>query len=159
MTPVEIESRELAQVWPYVERTLERMMAVVHGCSMAQLNWQPPAPEANTIYALATHTLANARVNTIQVLCGRDIERDREAEFRAVADEANASIPQWPAILDALRAAVAALPDDAMDRICQHPVRGEVTGREVVMLLARHAAEHVGHAELTRDLAVAAGVA
>jgi hypothetical protein len=37
-------------------------------------------------------------------------------------------------------------------------VRGEVTGREVLMLMARHAAEHVGHAELTRDLAVAAGI-
>ena len=154
-----IGNRELAQVWPYVERTLERMMAVVHGCSVEQLNWQPPAPEANSIYALATPTLANARVNTIRVLCGRDIDRDRDAEFRVVADEDNATIPEWLEIRQELRAAVAALPDDAMGRICHHPVRGEVTGREVVMLLARHAAEHVGHAELTRDLAVAAGAA
>jgi hypothetical protein len=159
MTSTEFGSRELAQVWPYVERTLGRMMDVVHGCSVAQLNWRPPAPEANTIYALATHTLANARVNTLQVLCGQDLERDREAEFRVVAEESNAAIPDWPEIRDELRAAVAALPDDAMDRLCIHPVRGEVTGREVVMLLARHAAEHVGHAELTRDLAIAAGVA
>jgi hypothetical protein len=151
-------NRELAVLWPYVERTLERMMAVVHACSVEQLNWQPPAPEANSIYALATHTLANARVNTIQVLCGRNIERDRDAEFRALADGTNAAIPEWPAIRDELHAAVAALPGDAMDRVCTHPVRGEVTGREVVMLLARHAAEHVGQAELTRDLAVAAGV-
>jgi hypothetical protein len=33
-----------------------------------------------------------------------------------------------------------------------------VTGREVLMILARHAAEHVGQAELTRDLAIAPGV-
>lgn len=153
-----IENRELAQVWPYVEQTLERMMTVVHGCSIEQLNWRPPAPETNSVYILAIHTLANARMNTLQVLCGRDIERDRDAEFRAVANETNAAIPEWPAIRDELRAAVAALPGDAMDRVCSHPVGGEVTGREVVMLLARHAAEHVGHAELTRDLASAAGV-
>lgn len=149
--------RELAEQWPYIERTLARMMAVVHGCSVEQLNWKPPAPETNSIYALAIHTLANARVNTIQVLCGETVERDREAEFRAVATADNATIPQWPAIRDELNAAVRALPEDAMDRACRHPVRGEVTGREVLMILARHAAEHVGHAELTRDLAVAQG--
>ncbi len=153
-----IRNRELVQVWPYVERTLERMMAVVHGCSVEQLNWRPPAPETNSIYVLAFHTLCNARVNVLQVLCGGAVERDRAAEFRVVATAENASMPQWPAIREELRTAVAALPEDAMDSVCTHPVRGELTGREVVMLLARHAAEHVGHAELTRDLAVAAGV-
>ena len=154
----EFRNRELAVIWPYIERTLERMIAIVHECSVEQLNWRPPADGANTIYALATHTLANARVNVIQVLCGQTIDRDREAEFRIVATEENASIPQWPAIRDELRNAVAPLTDADLNRRCEHPARGEVTGREVLMILARHAAEHVGHAELTRDLAVAAGV-
>jgi DinB superfamily len=149
---------EIASHWPYIERTLERMMAIVRECSVEQLNWRPPAEGANSIYALATHTFANARVNVIQVLCGRPIDRDREAEFRSVATEENATIPQWPAIRAELRAAVAALSDADLDRLCEHPARGEVTGREVLMILARHAAEHVGHAELTRDLAIAAGV-
>jgi hypothetical protein len=149
---------EIEQLWPYIERTLARMMAVVEGCSVEQLNWRPPAPETNSIFALATHTLGNARMNTLGVFCGQPIKRDRDAEFQAVATDANASLLEWPAIRDELAAAVGALNDDAMDRVCTHPVRGEVTGREVLMLLARHAAEHVGHAELTRDLAVAAGV-
>jgi hypothetical protein len=149
---------EIDQLWPYIERTLARMMAVVEGCSVEQLNWRPPAPGTSSIFTLATHTLSNARVNTIGVLCGQPIERDRDAEFQAVATESNASLPEWPAIRDELAAAVGALDDEAMNRRCTHPVRGEVTGREVLMLLARHAAEHVGHAELTRDLAIAAGV-
>jgi len=151
-------SKEIAAHWPYIERTLERMMAVVHACSVAQLNWRPPADGANTIHALATHTVSNARVNVIQVLCGQPFDRDREAEFRTIATEENASIPQWPAIRDELRAAVAPLTDADLDRRCEHPARGEVTGREVLMILARHAAEHVGQAELTRDLAIAPGV-
>jgi hypothetical protein len=151
-------SVEIAAHWPQIERTLERMITVVHNCSVEQLNWRPPAPGANTIYALATHTLSNARVNILQVLCGRHVDRDREAEFRSVATLENAAIAAWPAIREELRAAVMPLTGADLDRVCQHPARGEVTGREVLMLLARHAAEHVGHAELTRDLAVAAGV-
>ena len=133
------------------------MLAVVHDCTVEELNWRPPAPEANTIYALATHTLANARVNVIQVLCGQAIDRDRDAEFRSVATADNATIPAWPALRDELAAALAPLTDADMDRTCQHPARGEVTGREVLIILARHAAEHVGQAELTRDLAKASG--
>jgi hypothetical protein len=150
-------SKEVAAFWPYIERTLERMLAVVQDCTIAELNWRPPAPEANTIYALATHTLANARVNVIQVLCGQVIDRDRDAEFRSVATEDNAEIPAWPGLRDELAAALAPLTDAEMDRTRQHPARGEVTGREVLIILARHAAEHVGQAELTRDLAKASG--
>ncbi len=149
---------KIEQLWPYIERTLDRMTAVVHGCSVEQLNWRPPAPETNSIFALATHTYGNARMNILGVLCGQPIERDRDAEFRAVATIDNAAFPEGAVIRDELAAAMNALDDTAMDRPCTHPVRGEVTGREVLMLMARHAAEHVGHAELTRDLAVAAGI-
>lgn len=149
---------EIEQLWPYIERTLGRMLAVVDGCSVEQLNWRPPAPETNSIFALATHTFGNARMNTLGVLCGQPIERDRDGEFRAVATDANATFPEGTAIRDELAAAMGGLRDDALDRLCTHPVRGKVTGREVLMLMARHAAEHVGHAELTRDLAVAAGI-
>ena len=36
-----------------------------------------------------------------------------------------------------------------------HPRRGVLTGREVLLIVARHATEHLGRAELTRDLAKA----
>jgi len=149
-------NKEIAVFWTYIERTLERMMAVVHECTVDELNWRPPAPDANSIHALATHTFANARVNVIQVLCGRPFDRDRDAEFRSVATPDNAAVPGWPALRDELAAALAPLTAADLDRPCAHPARGEVTGREVLIILARHAAEHVGQAELTRDLAKAA---
>ncbi|MCB0140064.1 MAG: DUF664 domain-containing protein, partial [Caldilineaceae bacterium] len=33
-----------------------------------------------------------------------------------------------------------------------HPRRGQMSGRAILMVVMRHAAEHMGHAELTRDL-------
>ena len=35
----------------------------------------------------------------------------------------------------------------------KHHWRGEISGREVLIVVARHTAEHLGHAELTRDMA------
>jgi hypothetical protein len=34
----------------------------------------------------------------------------------------------------------------------RHPRRGAISGREILIVVARHAAEHLGQAELTRDL-------
>jgi hypothetical protein len=51
------------------------------------------------------------------------------------------------------RASSAALHAD-----CEHPRLGKLTGWEMLFLIDRHTAEHVGHVELTRDLAKNAGV-
>ncbi|MBN1310607.1 MAG: hypothetical protein JXB30_04240 [Anaerolineae bacterium] len=34
----------------------------------------------------------------------------------------------------------------------EHPRRGQMAGRAELIIVARHAAEHMGQAELTRDL-------
>ena len=43
-----------------------------------------------------------------------------------------------------------------LDRERVHPRRGLLTGREILIVVARHAAEHLAHAELTRDLLMTA---
>ena len=47
---------------------------------------------------------------------------------------------------------LARLPSGALDQEYEHPRRGRITGRDLLITIARHMAEHVGHAELTRDL-------
>jgi hypothetical protein len=37
----------------------------------------------------------------------------------------------------------------------QHPRRGQISGRDVLIVVARHCAEHMGQAFLTRDLVLA----
>ena len=41
---------------------------------------------------------------------------------------------------------------DDLDGARQHPRRGIITGRDVLIVVARHTAEHWGEAQLTRSL-------
>jgi len=76
----------------------------------------------------------------------------------AVEGDSTALVERWnrlrPRVYDTLsRASTAALHQE-----CEHPSLGKMTGWEMLQLMDRHTAEHVGHVELTRDLARAAGV-
>lgn len=42
-----------------------------------------------------------------------------------------------------------------LNETVEHGWRGPIARREVLIVVARHAAEHLGQAELTRDLALA----
>lgn len=149
-------SAEIASFWWFTHRSLEGFMDVMDGLSIDELNWRPPAPETNSIYALTAHTLGNVRMHVFRVLLGQSIERDREGELQSVADASNVPIPSWLALRREVEDALAALPADILDRPFAHPVYGTIPGREVLMVMMRHTAEHHGQAELTRDLAVAA---
>jgi len=74
------------------------LLQCLEGLDSVGLNWRPPAPQANSLYVLATHTLANAQQNILGVLCGQAVERDREAEFAVAGSTASALIEQWHAL-------------------------------------------------------------
>jgi len=149
-------SAEVNSFWRYIGSSLDRFMSMVDELTLEQLNWRPPAPDANSIYVLAIHTLANVRANVLQTLCGQPMERYRASEFLSVASKLNVPIPFWLSLRGELVTALSAVPSEAMDQVFEHPGRGAVSGREVLLIVARHTAEHLGHAELTRDLIVAA---
>ncbi len=149
-------SEEVASFWRFTLRSLDGFMEIVDSLTVEELNWRPPSPDANSIYALAAHTLGNVRMHVFRVLLGQTIDRDRDGEFRSVADASNVPIPGWAALRAEVETALGALPPDAIDRTFEHPVFGPLTGREVLMVMMRHTAEHHGHVGLTRDLIVAA---
>ncbi len=149
-------SAEVGSFWRFTLRSLDGFMEIVESLTVDELNWRPPAPDANSIYALTTHTLGNVRMHVFRVLLDQTIDRDRDGEFRSVADPSNVPIPAWPVLRAEVEAALGALPPEAMNRTFEHPVFGSITGREVLMVMMRHTAEHHGHVELTRDLIVAA---
>ncbi len=153
---VAFASVEVGSFWRFTLRSLDGFMEIVESLTVDELNWRPPAPDSNTIYALTAHTLGNVRMHVFRVLLGQTIDRERDGEFRSVADASNVPIPAWPALRAEVEAALGELPPEAMDRSFDHPVFGPLTGREVLMVMMRHTAEHLGHVELTRDLIVAA---
>jgi uncharacterized damage-inducible protein DinB len=145
-----LQNRELESYWRFISSSLDRLIACLEGLAEAELNWRPLS-NANSLYALAVHTMANAEENILATLCGQSVHRQRESEFSARGSSSEPVRAQWMALRERLAESLASLPSDELDREREHPRRGPLTGREVLLVVARHAAEHLGQAELTRD--------
>lgn len=151
-----LAAAEILVFWRFIASSLDRLVACLTDLPEEALNWRPPAPEANSLYALAMHTLGNAEENLLETLGGQPVDRDRAREFAVRGVSSTAIADRWALLREEIRAQLAMLPAGALDTIYQHPRRGPVTGRELLIIVARHAAEHLGQAELTRDLLRAA---
>jgi uncharacterized damage-inducible protein DinB len=143
---------EVAIFWRYTASSLDRLVALVAALDDGELGWRPPAEGANPLRVLAVHTLGNSHENLVGLLGGEDVARDRDAELRAATGDGPALERRWRSLRPRLERALARLDAAALARQYAHPRRGTITGREVLLVVARHAAEHLGQAELTRDL-------
>ena len=144
-------------LWLYIARSIEQIIGALSDLEDAgvPLDWRPPAPETNSVYALAVHALGTTEHRLLDVLCGIDVDREREAEFAATGGSATAIQDEWRALSARIDGALEQLTEADLATVRQHPVRGEMTGVDVLIVVARHMAEHAGQAELTRDLALA----
>lgn len=147
-----LAAEEALVFWRFIASSLDRLIALLADLPEASLNWHPPAPDANSLYALAVHTLGNAEENLLEVLGGQAVGRDRAGEFVVHGVSAAAVAGRWMTLREAMQMQLTNLPPSALDTVYQHPRRGPLTGREILIIVARHAAEHLGQAELTRDL-------
>jgi uncharacterized damage-inducible protein DinB len=143
---------EVAVFWRYIVSSLDRLADLVAGLDEAELAWRPPARGANSLRVLAVHTFGNAEENLAGLLGGEDVSRDREAEFQTASGDGAELVRRWTSLRSRIENALAGLNGEALERAHPHPRRGMTTGREVLIVVARHAAEHLGQAELTRDL-------
>jgi len=146
-----ISDRQTESLWQYICRSVDRVLACLDGLGEDDLNWRP-IDSANSLFVLATHAIGNVEANMLGVLCQEKINRQREDEFRARGSTADTILQRWRELRHSVSLRLDRLPADALDRVYEHPRRGKVTGRDLLLTIARHMAEHVGHAELTRDL-------
>ncbi|MGI8550907.1 MAG: DinB family protein [Dehalococcoidia bacterium] len=145
-------SREAVSFAGFICRAIDRIVSCLDELDEQGLNWRPPAIGANSVYTLAVHTMANAEENILGTVCGQAVARSREQEFLSRAPSAEPLQEYWRRLRTQIEDALTALPSGELDREREHPRRGSVTGREVLLVVARHSAEHMGQAELTRDL-------
>ena len=96
--------------------------------------------------------MGNVRHNFLSILCGRPITRDRDSEFAAMGASAAEIEAGWNDLQRRISEAIQELPLGDLDRVRDDPQRGKITGRELLVIVASHAAEHYGQAQLTRDL-------
>ena len=149
-------TRIIGECWARLETSLDRLESVMADCTIEELNWRPPAPETNSIYVLGVHSLGHLRQGIVGVLGEGSQERDRDAEFRAMATPENVPIPDWTVACQEMRDVLQGLGPDVLDRVYTPINRAPMTGMELLLLMTRHTALHEGHAELTRDLVKAA---
>jgi hypothetical protein len=138
-----------------IVRPLDMIMACLESVDEAGRSWRPSAPNTNSLYTIAIHTMGNAEENAIWMMSGNLVKRDREAEF-TVADPTLAGVQQrWQDLRGRLLDMAPRISDADIDRVIPHPRRGTITGREVLLIAIRHSCEHLGEAQLTRDLYLA----
>jgi hypothetical protein len=145
-----------------INRLIDRLCSAIVGLSEGQLNWKPPLPDGNSIFVIATHTLGNVEAWVLGIACEQPIDRDRAAEFRSSGSSAEPIVKHAKDLSRRMQEALAALPEGALDTV-RHAsqshwgagVTRDVTVREALLHVIEHAANHLGHIEVTRDLALA----
>jgi hypothetical protein len=149
-------NREAEMYLGFISRSLERVVATLDGLDAAALAWRPAAEDANCLLAIASHALVNAEDNVLGAVCGEQVRRERVGEFVAAGLTAEQVRERWEALHKRMSAAMGELKARDLTAEREHPRRGRLTGRAVLIVAARHAAEHQGEAELTRHLLEAA---
>ncbi|MDT8913445.1 DinB family protein [Amycolatopsis sp. PS_44_ISF1] len=142
----------------FIDRALDGMAEVLTGLGDDRANRRPGPPGGNSPYALVTHCLGVVSFWGGQVVSGRDVARDREAEFTATG-----SVDELVARLHAVREqfaadVAAAVPADPCRGVVPPKYRDTPIGRSQGMALQHvyeELAQHRGHLEATRDLLTA----
>jgi uncharacterized damage-inducible protein DinB len=145
---------EIELYWDLIADSVNRILASMEGLPGADLNRRPVA-NASSLYMLAVHTMGNIEHVFLRMLGGGPGERDRDAEFAAEGESVEPLNAYWADLQTRINTALPTLPADVLAGTYQFGRHGEVSGRKLLLIVTRHAAEHCGHAELTRDVLLA----
>jgi hypothetical protein len=152
------ETNEILAIRDSICLSGDRLLKATEGLTAAQLNWTPPAEGANSIYAIVSHAMSAQEGHILRRIFGQEIELRAGAGWGARGDSAEPLQERWKALRPRIREILTNASRADLDRDCEHPRLGTMSGWEMLLLVDRHNSEHIGHTELTRDLAKAAGV-
>ena len=159
---------ELESIRRRLFRGIDRIAEALDGLDDEQIAWKPLAT-GSSLMVLITHVVGSAQ-NTIVQLVGQESLRDRDSEFLApwtaqsVRGQVEAAKARLSAALERLDVRTLDV-EHAPPRTSSRPLTvpavstqsaGAKTSRDFLLQAIAHAAEHAGHAELTRDLVRAA---
>jgi hypothetical protein len=132
----------------------DRLLETIADLDDEAVNWRPPVPSANSLLVLVTHALASAEEHVVGKAAGKTVVRNRAAEFvvtggaghlAARAAEVRRRVDE---ALDGLEGRL----DEERDPPFDTWPGSRVTVRDRLIHSVSHTAEHVGHAQFTRDL-------
>ncbi|WP_326834335.1 DUF664 domain-containing protein [Amycolatopsis rhabdoformis] len=138
-----------------VDRALDGMAATLTELGDELVNARPEATGTNSPYAIVTHCLGVMTFWGGQVVAGRDVERDREAEFTA-SGEVAPLLARLREVREQFGADVAASePAAAPAGEVPPKYRGTPIGTAqgtALLHVYEELAQHRGHLDLTRDV-------
>jgi len=118
-------------------------------------NWHPLPVGTNSIYALLTHIMGADRFWIIQVIGGKEIQRDREAEFRAFGNLSEL-LSRWEKHCTEISSILENMNHSQLLEVRPVPSRAlqkaPITVQWIILHLISHYATHLGHIQLTRQL-------
>lgn len=134
---------------------IERILAAADGLTSEQLD-TAPWDESSTMFILATHAISATEWNFVEVLAEQQVDRSRQAEFDSRAesfdDPLGVLAERWSGAKAAIESALGGLSEGAWEGPHYHMfMERNLTGYELVNRALAHTAEHVGHAEMTRQ--------
>jgi hypothetical protein len=142
----------------FIHQAFDNMLAIAEELGDACVNQRPNIPEANSPFAIVTHCVGVTQFWFGAVLTGRQVDRDRDAEFQAQGTIA--------ALRQAVQQAKQQVAEDLLhvqaDQPLPHPEhlmprhleRGIQKWRQgsAVLQVLKELTQHLGHMELTRDI-------
>jgi len=145
----------------YINGALDGMVHIVEELGDERVNLRPNnIPNTNSPFAILTHCVGLTRYWIGAVLAGRQVHRDRDAEFRAqgtVAEIRQAVHELQQQIQDDLKHVRGDQPPAFLEAV-RPPQRTWTQGRFVLQCY-KELAQHHGHMELTRDVMLGHGPA
>jgi Protein of unknown function (DUF664) len=140
----------------FVDRAVDGMAAIVRDLGDDLANRRPGLPGANSPYGILRHCLGVMEFWGGQVVAGRQVSRDRAAEFSAsgpVADLISAA----ERAKRQFKADVATAEPSAPPRRSDHPTKqpGDMelrTQGDALLHVLEEVTQHHGQTEITRDL-------
>ena len=135
----------------------DRLLETIADLDDEAVNWKPPAPGANSLLVLVTHALGSAEQHVVGEAAGKTVVRNRDAEFASKGGSAHLAA-RATEVRRRIDEAIVGL-DGRLDEEREPPFRrwpgARGTVRDRLIHSISHTAEHVGHAQVTRDLYIA----
>ena len=150
--PTVIAAREI------VDESIDGIRGAISGLPAEALNWRPSPEGTNPIAVLAVHAIYSAR-SWLAVAVGAPLpDRDRDAEFRTVvagSEELLETVDRLAGDCRALLTTGGTFDPGAMRESHFRASSGRaevVSGAWALLHAVEHLREHMGHAQLTRQL-------
>jgi hypothetical protein len=140
-----------ADFMQHLTGTVLAMVDTLTGLPQDALDWSP-GPEMNSIGVLAAHVAGATRYLIGDVLMNDHTPRNRDAEFATHGTTAEALSQRLLDVLGYCRSVLEPLTVNALEEPRTWRDGSTVTAGWVLIHALDHAAQHVGHMQLTRQL-------